>query len=99
VAPPSVKIRWTPLAAADLKSAYDYLNERNPEQAGTQIDRILASTDILERYPNAGRNGRLQGTRELVVAGTPFVVYYRIREDRTEILSVLHGARKWPESI
>lgn len=63
------------------------------------MDRILASIDILERYPNAGRNGRVEGTRELVVAGTPFIVYYRIREGRVEILSVLHGSRKWPEDF
>jgi toxin ParE1/3/4 len=98
VAPP-VKIRWTALAAADLKSAHDYLSERSPRQADALIDRILASIDILERYPNAGRHGRMEGTRELIVTGTPFVVYYRLRRDRVEVLSVLHGARKWPESF
>ena len=94
-----MKIRWTALAATDLKSVHDYLCETSPARADALIDRILASIDVLERYPNAGRQGRVEGTRELVVTGTPFVVYYRLRKDRVEVLSVLHGARKWPESF
>jgi toxin ParE1/3/4 len=38
-----------------------------------------------------GRPGRVPFTRELVVAGTPFVVIYRVRAD-VEIVRVLHGA-------
>jgi toxin ParE1/3/4 len=34
-------------------------------------------------------------TRELVVAGTPWVVVYRVK-NRVEILRVLHGAQSWP---
>jgi toxin ParE1/3/4 len=94
-----VKIRWTAVAADDLKSAYDYLEERSPEHADALIERILSSIDILTRYPQLGRQGRLPGTRELVITATPFVVYYRIRSDQVEILSVLHGSKKWPESL
>jgi toxin ParE1/3/4 len=50
----------------------------------------------LERHPALGRAGRLPGTRELVVSGTPFIVVYRVRFDVTQVLSVLHHARKWP---
>jgi plasmid stabilization system protein ParE len=32
----------------------------------------------------------------LVIAGTPFLVVYRLEADRTAILTVLHGARRWP---
>jgi toxin ParE1/3/4 len=63
------------------------------------VDRILAGIDILERYPNLGRPGRLQGTRELVITGTPFIVFYRLQESQVEILGVLHAARKWPGSV
>jgi toxin ParE1/3/4 len=99
VAASQVKIRWTAMAADDLESAHDYLEERNPERADALIERILSSIDVLERYPQLGREGRLPGIRELVVTGTPFVVYYRLRHDQAEILSVLHGSRKWPESF
>ncbi|MBU2719510.1 type II toxin-antitoxin system RelE/ParE family toxin [Acidithiobacillus ferridurans] len=40
--------------------------------------------------------GRQQGTRELVIPHTPFIVVYRARHGRLEILRVLHGAQQWP---
>jgi len=39
----------------------------------------------------------VEGTRELVVTGTPFIVAYRRKGDQVLILDVLYGARKWPE--
>jgi len=41
--------------------------------------------------------GRVPGTRELVVTGTPYIVAYRVRDETVEILRVFHAARKWPE--
>ena len=34
------------------------------------------------------------GTRELVIAGTRYVVPYRVKGDRLAILAVLHGAQR-----
>jgi toxin ParE1/3/4 len=99
VAAPAVKIRWTAVAAEDLKSAHEYLSERSPESADALIERILSSIDLLERYPKLGREGRINGTRELVVTGTRFVVFYRLHSDQVEILGVLHAARKWPDHL
>jgi len=94
-----VKIRWTAVAADDLKSVHEYLSERAPTQADGMVDRILAGIDVLEQYPNLGRQGRLEGTRELVITGTPFIVIYRLRESQLEVLGILHAARKWPDAI
>ncbi len=43
-----------------------------------------------------GRPGRVLGTRELVVSETPYVIPYRVRQDRLELLAVFHGRQKWP---
>jgi toxin ParE1/3/4 len=99
LAPPQVKIRWTAVAADDLKSVHEYLNEHAPAQTDTVVDRILAGIDVLEQYPNLGRQGRLDGTRELVITGTPFIVFYRLQKSQVEILGVLHAARKWPDAL
>ena len=37
------------------------------------------------------------GTRELVVTGTPYIVAYTVLDNRVEILAVQHGAQEWPE--
>jgi len=43
-----------------------------------------------------GRPGRKKGTRELVISRTPFVVVYRAKGPRIEIIRLLHGAQRWP---
>lgn len=44
-----------------------------------------------------GRAGRVSGTRELVVSGTPYIVVYKAHRNVLRILRVLHGAMMWPE--
>jgi toxin ParE1/3/4 len=46
-----------------------------------------------------GRPGRASGTRELVVPDTPFVIPYRVKENRLELIAVLHGRQKWPGKL
>ena len=94
-----MKIRWTAVAADDLKSVYDYLSEHAPALPDAIVDRILDGIDALAQFPNLGRQGRLNGTHELVITGTPFIVFYRLRKSQVEILGVLHAARKWPDAL
>ena len=46
-----------------------------------------------------GRPGRVPGTRELVIAQTPYVVPYLVQGAAIQILRVYHGARRWPEGF
>lgn len=93
----ALRIRWTRLAADDLSSAYEFLVEQNRSAAGKLIDRILTAIEVLGRFSEMGRPGRVEGTRELVVA--PFIVAYRVIATEVQILSILHAARKWPEKL
>ncbi len=54
---------------------------------------------MLAKYPEIGRPGRVRGTRELVVAGTPYIAAYRIMGEVVTVLRVLHGARRWPRKL
>jgi toxin ParE1/3/4 len=58
--------------------------------------RILDATDQLVDHPHLGRVGRVPGTRELVVARTPYIVIYEIEGDMIRIIRVLHTAQRWP---
>jgi toxin ParE1/3/4 len=99
MAPSSMKLRWTKIAADDLKAAYEYIHERSAVHADKLLNRIISTIEMLEPHPHLGRVGRIAGTRELAIANTPFIVFYRIRRNQVEILGILHGARKWPDSI
>jgi toxin ParE1/3/4 len=94
-----VKIRWTRLARADIDAAYDYVAADNAAAADRFLQRIQQAAAILVRHPTAGRTGRIPGTRELVVAGTPWIIPYRIKRGFIDILAVIHGARKWPVDL
>ena len=80
-----------------LERARRYIAQDNPEAAERIYTTIIAAVERLARMPNMGRPGRVDGTRELVVAGTPYVVAYRLLDNRLRILAVQHGAQAWPE--
>lgn len=94
-----MKVRWTTPALRDLEMIGDYIARDKPSAADKTVFRILGQTDALAAHPHIGRAGRVAGTRELVVAATPFIVPYRVRGDEIQILAVFHGARRWPESF
>jgi len=70
------------------------LPEDKPCAAQKIAEKIKIATRILLDHPGAGRSGRVEGTRELVITGTPYYVHYRVKKQRIEILRVLHGAMK-----
>lgn len=91
-----MRVRWLRKALANLDEEADYIAADNPAAAGRLVLRILAEVELLRESPAMGRAGRVSGTRELIVAGTPYIVPYRVRDEVVEILRVFHGARKWP---
>ncbi|MCL7489252.1 MAG: type II toxin-antitoxin system RelE/ParE family toxin [Desulfobulbaceae bacterium] len=90
------KIEWSLPAISDLKTAGEYIAEENLTAAKRMASRVQEGVEYLAEHPHMGRPGRLEGTRELVVSGTPFIVVYWVREGAVQILRVLHHARKWP---
>ena len=91
-----MRLFWTRLALDDLDHARAFIAAANPPAALKVVERIEGAVAALTAHPEIGRPGRLEGTRELIVVGTPFIVPYRLRGDRIEILGVIHGARRWP---
>lgn len=87
---------WLQRAINDRDAQLDYIAQDNPMAAVSQGDRIAEQIEILQQHPQMGRPGRKQGTRELVISRTPFIVVYRIKAKRIELLRVLHGAQQWP---
>ena len=88
---------WLRRAIADRDTQLDYIAQDNPRAAIEQGDRIAHQVGQLVQHPEMGRAGRKQGTRELVISRTPFIVIYRIKGKRIELLRVLHGAQQWPK--
>lgn len=94
-----MKVDWTEPAVTDLRHVRAYIGRRNRQAASSIARRIRAVVTLLDVHPAAGRAGRVPGTRELVVTGTPYLVAYRVRRGTIEILRVLHGAQEWPDKV
>ena len=91
-----MRIVWSPQAAADLRSVHSWIARENEATARGVVEQIMRRIMILPDHPSMGRPGRVRETRELIVTGTPYLVPYRVRGDRIEIIRVYHARRKWP---
>lgn len=90
-------LRWMRSALADREAIFDYIEIESPRVAIAVDERIEVQIERLRAFPEAGRSGRVEGTRELVISGTPYVAVYAINDAGILILRVLHGAQQWPE--
>jgi len=94
-----MQVIWFRSAILDLKSARDYITQDNPQAAQQIVQRIKDKVSLLSEQPGIGRPGRVPKTRELLVNRTPFILPYRVRDNKIEILRVLHTSRRWPKKI
>ena len=90
---------WSPRAVEHLTHLRSYIARDNPKAANRVATALLNAVELLAELPNLGRPGRVAGTREMVVPGTPYVIPYRIRGDRLEVIAVFHGRQKWPKLL
>lgn len=94
-----MRVLWTRAALASLAEITDHIAQHSPVAALRLVDEIPARvTTLLTDNPMIGRAGRVTGTRELVLSGTPYLVAYRVG-DHVDVLAVLHGARAWPDDF
>lgn len=91
-----MKQLWLSSGLADLDPVYEYIRQDNPKAARKAFQRIRQSTHRLSRFPEAGCNGQVLGTRKLVVTGLPYLVVYRVTPNAVEILRVMHTSMNWP---
>jgi len=94
-----VKLVWSAFALSDRDGIFTHIVAENPRAAIALDERIAAAAHRLVEFPESGRPGRVAGTRELVIVGTPYVAAYAVTESSIRILRILHGAQKWPDEL
>ncbi|MBY5365061.1 type II toxin-antitoxin system RelE/ParE family toxin [Rhizobium leguminosarum] len=94
-----MKLTWSAFALSDRDAIFTYIEADNPSAAIMIDERIMAATRRLVDFPASGRVGRIAGTRELVINGTPYIAAYAVTETTVRVLRVLHGAQEWPETL
>jgi addiction module RelE/StbE family toxin len=92
-------VKWLRVALESLDAEAQYIANDNVLASGKLVAAMRDAVKLLADFPALGRPGRVSGTRELVVPGTPYIIPYRVRGNTIHILRVLHAARKWPKSF
>jgi toxin ParE1/3/4 len=91
-----MQVRWVRKALRNLEQAHAYIAKDDPEAAIRMIAKIQVAAEQLAQFPLMGRVGRVEGTRELVIVNTPYFVVYSLKENKVDVLRVLHASRRYP---
>lgn len=94
-----MKIVWTEPARQDLRGIFEFIVEDNPKAARSLLAVIKERVRVLVNEPQLGRVGRVEGTRELVLTGTHYILPYRVTDQQIQILAVFHTSRQWPDNF
>ena len=90
-------IRWLSKARAKLEAELQNIAAEDAAAAKRIANVVKSRTETLSQFPESGRPGRVSGTRELVLAGLPYILPYRVRDGGVvEILRFFHTAQKPP---
>jgi toxin ParE1/3/4 len=90
---------WSPRAIRHLVAIRKFIAKDSEETAALIARRILDAVETLRTQPQMGRPGRITGTREFVISGTAYIIPYRVRRERLELLAVFDGRRQWPRKL
>jgi toxin ParE1/3/4 len=85
------RIVWTDEAVAHLEAIVAYIEAFNPAAARRLGERLIEVADSLTEFPDRGRDAG-QGRREMTTVW-PYILRYRVEEERVVILRIRHGAR------
>jgi len=93
------RLEYAPRYFRRLEDIRERIAAENPTAALRLIERIRAAVTRLATSPALGRPGRAAGTRELVIPRTPYIVPYRVTGAVVQIITILHGAQRWPDRL
>jgi len=88
-----MRITWAPEARRQIDEIWHYIALDDPQAADRMVTRLVTTVERLIHFPHLGRPGR-EGSRELVVAATNFIVVYRVEGEEIRIGTVVHGAQR-----
>ena len=91
-----VRVGWSRDAGRDRDDIFSHIAADNFTAAVANDEKFAAAEMQLTRFPQSGRTGRVEGPRELVIPGTPFILIYGLGQDQLVVLRVIHAAQKWP---
>lgn len=91
-----MNVVWSRRAIRHLVQLREHIEKNYEQNAAVVAGRILKAVALLQSHPEIGRPGRVVGTREILVPDTSYIIPYRVRRERLELIAVFHGRQRWP---
>ena len=89
-----MKVVWTEAALADLDETLAFAGANYPSVAIPLEKRIRAVVARIGRWPESARRVEQRpDVRVVPLLRYPYRIFYRLRDDRVEILHIHHTAR------
>lgn len=95
-----MKVHWTNNAVDHLVNIYEYISLNSPTYATRMVDRLTRRSQQIADHPLSGRKVPeydVEDIRELIEK--PYRIVYRIKQDRIDVLAVIHGAQLLSDKI
>jgi toxin ParE1/3/4 len=88
-----LKLYLSARAEAQLEAAYHFIHAENPTAARKVRSAIRTAILSLRSLPHRGRASIIEGYRELVVRGAPYVIVYRVADGEVRVMQVRHTSQ------
>ncbi len=86
---------WTGPALKILFRLHEQICQTNGRPAADRmVVRLYESANHLAAFPKLGRATEFPNVRELIVAGTPYILRYRLRGSKSVVVYLKHGRQK-----
>lgn len=92
------EVLWSPLALARMSEIRAYIVLENPTAAERLTMRIVALVGALQLQPRLGHPMPGTNLRQLIISGTPYTIFYRIRRNHILISTIHHSSQHLPRS-
>jgi len=89
---------WSPSASRDLADICACIGRDSEYYARLFAQRVVAATEALVQFPEAGRMVPEFGRRDLrELLFQKYRIVYRVKPNEVQIVTVVHGARLLPD--
>jgi toxin ParE1/3/4 len=90
-----MQVRWPPEAAKDSERIGRLIQRDKLIAAKNTVLTLYRGIADLRNFPNHGRSGRIEGTRELIFPSLPYIAVYPLHMGAVEVVRVYHAAQDW----